>query len=1220
LYKTGDKARYLPDGQIEFLDRIDYQVKVRGFRIELSEIESVLTQHAQVREAVVIVREDRPGNQRLVAYVVANALPKYSAEGLTHPVAPRHPSQEGNLSACSVQELREFLKQKLPEYMVPAAVVMLDAIPLTPNGKVDRKALPVPDLQIGGDYVPPSTPTQVAVAGIWAEVLQVEGVGIHDNFFELGGNSLLATQVVSRSRTRFSLDIALRQLFGSPTVAELSAWIDTSDRVELPQSTAIVPIDRTESLPLSFAQARLWFFSQLEGESAAYNMPEPLRLIGELNVGALERAIAEIVRRHDVLRTSFELVDDAPVQQVTTVKFTLPPTIDLQSLSESAQSQRLRELALTEARQPFDLAQAPLFRVTLIRLADRSQVLLLTMHHIISDGWSMDILVRELAALYQSYCANQPSTLPELPIQYADFAAWQRQWLMGAVLDRQLAYWQQQLSGAPSLLELPTDRPRPAIQTFNGKTASLTIDRKLTQQLKSIGQKSGATLYMTLLAAFSTLLYRYSGQEDLVIGSPIANRHHRGIESLIGFFVNTLVMRTQFTGDPTFAELLDRVRDNTLDAQEHQDLPFEKLVEELHPERSLSYTPLFQVMFVLQNPAVNLVLPDLTIAPFVVEDVNAKFDLTLSVTETDAGLRAEFIYNTDLFDADRIDRMTGHFQTLLSGIVANPQARVAHLPLLPAAELAQLLYEWNETETEYPQDKCIHELFAAQVERTPDAIAVVFEEQRLTYRELNDRANQLAHYLQTLGVKPEVMVGICVERSVEMIVGLLGILKAGGAYVPLDPAYPQDRISYMLEDSQVSVLLTQQRLMADLPAHPQVICLDTDWAAIANQPATTVNSGIQANNLAYVIYTSGSTGKPKGVLVQHQGLVNLALAQIQVFDVHADSRVLQFASFSFDASISEVVMTLCVGASLHLAQRDDLMPGVGLLNLLQTQGITHVTLSPSALAAMPKAELPDLRTIVVAGEACPPDLANQWSIGRRFINGYGPTEATVCATTAICTDSNSPLPIGRPIANTQIYILDRNLQPVPIGIPGELHIGGAGLARGYLNRADLTAAKFISNPFSQEYSGRLYKTGDLTRYRSDGQIDFLGRIDQQVKIRGFRIELEEIEALLSQHPQVREVAVIAKEDIGGKRLVAYLVLVPDLAHPEASHPVASSRHPSQEGNLSSGVTQELRGFLKAKLPDFMIPSAFVMLEAMPLTPNGKIDRQALAKSTQTTLN
>jgi surfactin family lipopeptide synthetase A len=1198
LYKTGDKARYLPDGNIEFLDRIDYQVKVRGFRIELGEIESVLGQHPEVREAVAIVRADTPGNERLVAYVVGTG---------THPVASRHPSSEGNSSACSVQELRDFLKQKLPEYMVPAAVVMLEAIPLTPNGKVDRKALPVPDLHIDADYVPPSTPTEIAVAGIWREVLQVERVGIHDNFFDLGGNSLLATQVVSRSRARFGLDIALRQLFGSPTVAELSAWIDNSDRVELAPSNAIVPIDRTESLPLSFAQARLWFFSQLESESAAYNMPEPLRLIGDLNVGALEQAIAEIVRRHEVLRTSFQLVDDAPVQQVTTVKFALPPTIDLQDLSEAAQSLRLQSLALADARRPFDLAQAPLFRVTLIRLADRSHVLLLTMHHIISDGWSMDILVRELAALYQSYCANQPSTLPELPIQYADFASWQRQWLMGVVLDRQLAYWKQQLSGAPSLLELPTDRPRPAIQTFNGKTASLEIDRELTQQLKSIGQKSGATLYMTLLAAFATLLYRYSGQEDLVIGSPIANRHHREIESLIGFFVNTLVMRTQFTGNPTFAELLDRVRDNTLDAQEHQDLPFEKLVEELHPERSLSYPPLFQVMFVLQNPAVNLVLPDLTITPFVVEDVNAKFDLTLSVTETEAGLRAEFIYNTDLFDADRIDRMTGHFQTLLSGIVTNPQARVAQLPLLTGVELEQLLCEWNDTETPYPQDKCIHELFVAQVERTPDAIAVVFEAQRLTYRELNDRANQLAHYLQTLGVKPEVMVGICVERSVEMIVGLLGILKAGGAYVPLDPAYPQDRIAYMLEDSQVSVLLTQQRLVADLPEHPQVICLDTDWAAIATQPATEVNSGVQANNLAYVIYTSGSTGKPKGVLVQHQGLVNLALAQIQVFDVHADSRVLQFASFSFDASISEVVMTLCIGASLHLAQREDLMPGVGLLKLLQTQGISHVTLSPSALAAMPKVEIPSLRTIIVAGEACPPDLANQWSSGRRFINGYGPTEATVCATTAICTDSNSPLPIGRPIANTQVYILDRNLQPVPIGIPGELHIGGAGLARGYLNRADLTAAKFIPNPFGQTYSGRLYKTGDLTRYRSDGNIDFLGRIDQQVKIRGFRIELEEIEALLSQHPRVREVAVVAKEDKSGKRLVAYLVPF-SMANPP--RPIG---HPSEEGSLAAGVTQELRGFLKEKLPDFMIPAAFVMLDSMPLTPNGKIDRKALAK-------
>jgi amino acid adenylation domain-containing protein len=1166
LYKTGDRARYLSDGNIEFLGRIDYQVKIRGFRIELGEIEAILAQHPHVRQVAVIDREDQPGNHYLAAYLV--------------------PSQ-----AVSARELRDFLSQKLPHYMVPSAFVCLDSLPLTPNGKIDRRGLPVPEMELSSPhYIAPQTPTQTLLAQLWAEVLNLKQVGIEDHFFDLGGHSLLATQVVSRVRSQLQIELSLRQLFENPTIAELSEIIDGID--QMVEKPAIVPIPRDSHLPLSSAQTRLWFLNQLETEKATYNMLEALQLQGCLNITALQQAFQEIVRRHEGLRTTFETVDNSPVQVIHPTSPVAIAVVDWQHLFEQEQAEQVQQLATAEAQQPFNLAFGSLLRVTLIKLAAQSHVLLLTMHHIISDGWSMGVLIDELSVLYSAFCGGKASPLPELTIQYADFAHWQQQWLRGEVLQSQLDYWKQQLAGAPPLLELPTDRPRPSVQTFAGSTKYFQLNAELTSQLKTLSRQSGVTLFMTLLAAFSTLLSRYSGQDDIVIGSPIANRNHREVESLIGFFVNTLTLRTQLTGNPCFSELLQQVRATTLAAYDHQDLPFEKLVEALHPERSLSHTPLFQVMFVLQNAAsIQVELPELTVTPLQLEDVTARFDLTLSVTETDTELTGAFVYNSDLFDASTLDRLAEHFQTLLAGIVASPQQRVAQLPLLTAREQQQLLVEWNQTQTAYPQDKAIHQLFEAQVEQTPDAIAVVFEDQQLTYRELNDRANQLAHYLQKLGVQPDVLVGICVERSLEMIVGLLGILKAGGAYVPLDPAYPTDRINFMLSDAQVAVLLTQQHLQAELPKPGlPVICLDSDWSTIAQESTTNPNSNVQPHDLAYVIYTSGSTGKPKGVLVEHQGLCNLALAQIDIFDVHAESRVLQFASFSFDASISEVVMTLCIGARLCLAKRETLMPGPGLLRLLQEEGITHVTLSPSALAALPTTDLPNLRTIIVAGEACPPALAAQLSAGRRFVNGYGPTESTVCALAAVNPAAIATLPIGRPIANIQVYILDRQLQPVPVGVPGELHIGGAGLARGYLNRPELTQEKFIPNPFSTDYSGRLYKTGDLVRYRPDGNIEFLGRIDQQVKIRGFRVELEEIEALLSQHSEVREAVVVVREDQpGNKRLIAYIV-----------------------SNRETLSTNELRQWLKDKLPEFMVPSAFALLETLPLTPNGKVNRKALA--------
>ncbi|MBG1270576.1 non-ribosomal peptide synthetase, partial [Nostoc sp. WHI] len=777
-------------------------------------------------------------------------------------------------------------------------------------------------------------------------------------------------------------------------------------------------------------------------------------------------------------------------------------------------------------------------------------------------------------------------------IQYADFALWQRQWLQGLALQSQLDYWQKQLALAPALLELPTDRPRPAVQSFRGGQQSFTLPLELTSALNHLSRKQGVTLFMTLLAAFDTLLYRYTGQADILVGSPIANRNYSEIEGLIGFFVNTLVLRTDLSGNPSFEELLKRVREMTLAAYAHQDLPFEGLVEVLQPERNLSHTPVLQVMFVLDNtPMSEMTLPELTLSSLILENQTAKFDLTLTLESTADGLIGSWEYNTDLFGAATISRMTGHFQTLLSGIVAHPEQPISQLPLLTVSEQEQLLFEWNDTQTEYPQDRCIHQLFEEQVERTPDAVAVVFADQQLTYRELNARANQLAHYLQTLGVKPDVLVGICVERSLEMLVGVLGILKAGGAYVPLDPDYPQERLSFMLSDAQVQVLVTQQQVVKRLPEHSaQVICLDEAWKNITQHNQENLVSGVMPSDLADVIYTSGSTGIPKGVMVTHSGLCNLAQAQIQLFDLLTSSRILQFASFSFDASIWEVVMALKSGATLYLSTKDSLLPGSFLIQLLRDYGITHVTLPPSALAVMPLEELPALQTMIVAGETCPVDLISQWSVGRRFFNAYGPTEATVCATVAQWADGDRKLHIGRPIANTQVYILDSYLQPVPVGVEGEIHISGVGLARGYLNRPELTDEKFIPNHFSNDPYARLYKTGDLARYLADGNIEYLGRIDHQVKIRGFRIELAEIETVLSQNEAVLQTVVVAHEDIAGnKRLVAYLV-----THAEQIPTIA-----------------QLRQFLKAKLPEYMIPSVFVFLENLPLTANGKVDRRAL---------
>ncbi|MEJ6479888.1 non-ribosomal peptide synthase/polyketide synthase [Nostoc punctiforme UO1] len=1177
LYKTGDLAHYLADGNIEYLGRIDNQVKIRGFRIELSEIEVVLSQHSDVQVSCVIVREDTPGDKRLVAYVVAHQDCK-----------------------PTISELRQFLKAKLPDYMVPNAIVILESLPLTPNGKVDRRALPIPDLhsEQQDKFVAPRNPMEEMLALLWTQVLKVELLGIHDNFFELGGHSLLATQLVSRIRNVFKVELPLRELFARATVAELAQSIRQLQQQDLELSERpILPKARDAELLLSYAQQRLWFLDQFEPNSAFYNIPMALRLVGNLNQPALEQSLLEIIHRHEALRTNFITVDGKPSQIIQTQTNWTVSVIDLKYLSTTDREITSQELARQQAIEPFDLANGALIRTTLLVLSETEHILLVCMHHVVSDGWSMAVFVQELAALYDAYAQSQPSPLTPLPIQYADFAIWQREWLQGNVLQNQLTYWQQQLANAPALLSLPTDRPRPAVQTFAGAYQKFALSAELTGRLIQLSQQQGVTLFMTLLAAFDTLLYRYTGVADILVGSPIANRDRSEIEGLIGFFVNTLVMRTDLAGNPSFSELLTRVREIAMEAYSHQHLPFEMLVEALQPERDLSHTPLFQVMFTLQNAPISTVeLNQLSVSSTLIEGTTAKFDLTLSMENTATGVVGVWEYSTDLFDASTIERMTGHFVTLLESIIANPQQSISQLPLLTEVEQQQLLVEWNNTQADYPQDKCLHQLFEEQVARTPDAVAVVFENQQLTYQQLNCRANKLAHYLQSLGVGADVLVGICLERSLLMVVGLLGILKAGGAYVPLDPDYPQERLSFMLEDAQLRVLLTQQQLKEKLPQHQgKVVYLDTDWQFISQSSQENLITTLQDSNLAYVIYTSGSTGKPKGAMNTHLGICNRLLWMQQAYQLTAVDCILQKTPFSFDVSVWEFFWPLITGARLVVAKPGGHKDSAYLVNLIQEQHVTHVHFVPSMLQVFleePSLEnCRSLKRVICSGEALPVELQERFfaRLECELHNLYGPTEAAIDVTYWQCfPDGNlRTVPIGRAIANTQIYILDEHLQPVPVGVAGELHIGGAGLARGYLNRPELTKEKFISNPFD---NSKLYKTGDLARYLPDGTIEYIGRIDNQVKIRGFRIELGEIEVLLNQYEEVQASCVIAREDItGDKRLVAYIV-------------------PHQH---SKPTTNELRQFLKAKLPDYMVPSAFVILESMPLTSNGKVDRRAL---------
>jgi len=984
----------------------------------------------------------------------------------------------------------------------------------------------------------------------------------------------------------------------------LTKTSDLSDKERRALLSALINDENgsADTFPVSFAQQRLWFLSQLEPDNPSYNLSQILRLKGELNVNALEQAINTIIARHESLRTTFKQIEGEPVQIVSGMERIKLGFADLKLLPESERGDEAHRLTVTEARRPFDLTRDLLLRAVLVRLADDDHWLLLTMHHIVSDGWSMGIFAKELSNIYEALLTHREIDLPELQVQYPDFAEWQREWLQGEVLEEQLGYWLKSLAGAPAMLKLPTDHPRPVQQSFSGANVSLKLSQKLSQALAEFSQREGVTLFMTTLAAFQTLLFRYTGQEDIVIGTPIAGRNRVEIESLIGFFVNTLALRTNVSGSSTFRQLVRRVKEVALGAYSHQDLPFEKLVEELNPERNLSHSPVFQVMFTVQNaPRETPALSGLTITRVPMPSVTAKLDLSLFLTETATGLNCWFEYNTDLFHEATIERMAAHFETLLEGIVANPEQRLTELPLLTAPERSQLLIEWNDTAVDYCRDVCIHTLFEEQVEINGDKVALISETARLTFGELNQRANQLAHYLKRRGVGPEVLVGICVERSVEMIIGLLAILKAGGAYVPLDPGHPAERISFMLTDSAAHLLLTQHGLGESLSSWGgETIYLDSEWAEITRDSGDNPAATASAANSAYVLYTSGSTGQPKGVVNTHRASVNRFAWMWRAYPFAKDEVCCQKTSLSFGDSIWEIFGPLLQGVPLVIIPDEVVKDPQRFVTELATNKVTRLVLVPSLLRVMLELnedlaqQLGKLRFCVCSGETLPVELAAMFREQlpqTLLINLYGSSEV---AADVLCyevdqTEGLTTIPVGRPIANTSVYVVDANFQPVPLGVLGEICIGGEGLARSYFKQAELTAEKFVPDPFSAEDGARLFRTGDIGRYLPDGKVEYQGRRDHQVKVRGFRIELGEIETQLESHPNVHQAVVVASDnERGDRQLLAYIV--------------AAGAAPGDK---------ELRGYLRRKLPDYMIPAAFAVLDSLPLTPSGKIDRHAL---------
>ena len=1168
-YRTGDLARWRGNGELEWLGRTDHQVKVRGFRIELGEIEAALERCVGVEQAVVLLGGE--GESRaLIAYVVGEAA--------------REP-----------ERLRAALRERLPDVMVPTRIVALPRLPLTPNGKVDRRALPAGgEEQVRTGYVPPQGPIEEVLCGIWSEVLGRARIGRDESFFELGGHSLLAMRVVSRVRTVLEVELPLAELFAAPTLATLARRIEPARRAETRLAAPpLVRSARRQDLPLSFAQERFWFLDRLQPGSSTYNIPAVVRLEGKLHVSALEDAFAEVVRRHEALRTRFPLRNGRPVAAVTDWVPELP-CVDLAALPDEWRSEEARRLAAAQTDRPFDLARGPLARAVLLCARPAEHVAVLTVHHSVADGWSMGILIRELAVLYAAHVAGKPWRLAEPCLQYADFAVWQRAWLTGEVLAGELVFWRQALAGAPDLLELPTDRPRPAVARHRGGRRPLEIAPALSSELASYVHRRGATLFMGLLAVFDALLARITGQNDLVVGSPIAGRTRTELEGLIGPFVNTLALRAEGVGDAGFGVLLGQVKRTALAAYAHQDLPFEKLVEELSPRRTQSHAPVFQVLLALQAPAAPFSLPGLRLSPVAIETDTARFDLALDVAESAIGLAGSWSYDRDLLDGATVARLSQRFAALLAAALASPERPIAELPLLTAVEREELA-AWNRTNRETSWAGTLVERIGEQVAARPQAIAISFGAESLTYGELGRRSDRLGRHLRSLGIGPEVLIGICLERTPEMVVALLATWKAGGAYVPLDPSYPRQRIATIAADSRLSVLITDHRSAAALPASAAARVMLDEPLPIARAGEPGARSSTGPESLAYVIYTSGSTGRPKGVAVRQGGLLSFLASMAETPGLTAGDRWLAATTISFDIAALELYLPLCVGARIELASRETAMDGRLLARLLAESGATVLQATPATwrqlLAAGWEGE-PGLRALC-GGEALPRELGRELlaRVGSLW-NVYGPTETTIWSSILQVTTTEVEAPetvsIGAPIANTILQVLDRQSEPLPVGVIGELHIGGAGLARGYLSSPEQTAARFVPDALSGEPGARFYRTGDLVRRRTDGCLEFIGRVDHQLKVRGYRIEAGEVEAALVDLGGVQQAVVMVRPDGSGEsQLVAYVV-------------------PRDE--VRSGT---LRQALRVRLPEYMVPGSIVSLPEFPLTPNGKVDRRAL---------
>lgn len=1191
LYRTGDRARFRSNGELEFLGRLDNQIKLRGFRIELSEIEAVLYGHKAVQRAAVVAHEVRLDDRHLVAYVECHSGHSVSDESL-----------------------REHLKQHLPSYMLPAMYIQLDVLPVTFNGKVDRAALPEPSQDaFAADFTSPRTPTEQAVADIWADVLKLKQVGAHDNFFELGGHSLLAMQIISRVEKVLNADLPLQSLFDEPTVGEFAAAIDNKAWKKdgfmppplLPQPRD--PDDCEHSFPQSPSQQRLWFLEQLEPNTPTYNIPTVYHLSGELDVAALQQSVTALIKRHEILRTTFAVGEKGQLLQV--VKAEAPEVISMTNLAELSANMReeqAKQMVLEEARVPFNLTRGPLLRFLLLRFSEQEHILLVNMHHIITDAWSMSIFIGELCELYEACLTGREPELASLPVQYADFAQWQDEWLQFGVLEELLFYWRGHLQDAPPEITLMTDRPRSSLQSSKGGTVSFELNAACTSGLKGLSRRLHATLFMVLLSAFKALLSRYSGQTDIVVGVPIANRQPEDLESLIGFFVNTLVMRTDLSGDPSFEELVGRVRTTALNGFEHQELPFERLVEQLSPERRWQRAPLFQVMFVLQNaPDREFELSSLKVEQLPLVSSTAKFDLTLSLREGRDNIAGVFEYNSDLFDRSTVERIAEHWRQLLDSVLEDTTTPLTQLRLLTGAEQQQLLGSWSQgPQTQVPAGN-VCDWFEQQAASTPDALAVADSGGRISYAELDAQANRLAWYLRKQGVSNGDVVAIGMERSVDMAISFMGILKAGGAYLPLDIGNPTERLAYILDNADVAAVLTRN---SDKPALPEdignCVCLDELADVIAAETTEALPRALDRRSLAYLIYTSGSTGQPKGVEVPHGALSNLVTWQRHLFEVTENDRASQLAGAAFDASLCEWWVALCVGASVHVVDESVRASPSDLIHWMAEQKIT-IGFMPTPLveAAMDEQWPQDmsLRILMTGGDA----LHRSPPRGARFrlYNIYGPAENAVATTCSeVPQEGTEPLPpsIGGPINGVHVYVLDDAMQPVPAGVVGELYTGGASLALGYRNDPEMTEACFIPDPFLGG-EARMYRTGDQVRFRDNGELEFIARLDDQVKIRGYRVELKEIEAVLRGQEMVKQVYVLVREDTpGDKRIVAYVVTVDG---------DVSGVDNESECEL---VAQLLDG-ARRQLPDYMLPSAVVFLTSLPKSASGKVDRAALPK-------